>query len=120
MKNFFLFAVILTTAIFTSCSKDDPGTIITHHYSATMRVTVFQLVNNYGSYTDSVLAGAKVDLYEKKDNRENVLPPDYSKITGLSGMVQFDNLDTNYYYLRVTNPQTQEVMKDETSTPEGK
>lgn len=119
MKNFFLFAVILLAAIFSSCSKNDPVINSTHQYNATIRVTVSELVFNNGSYADSVIAGAKVDLYANKDDRENVLTPDYSKTTGSNGMVQFDNLDKTYYYLRVTNPHNQKVLKDETSTPDG-
>ena len=119
MKSLFLFALVLFTIV-CSCSKNDTVNSFTHHYNATMRVTVSQLIFNNGNYTDSSLAGAKVDVYENKDDRDNVLPPDYSKITGSNGMVEFDNLDTTYYYLRITNTQTQKVIKDETSTPEGK
>lgn len=92
---------------------------MTHQYNATIRVTAKELVFNNGTYSDSLLAGAKVDVYANKDDRENVLPPDYSKITGVNGLVEFDNLDKTYYYLRVTNTHTQKVMKDETSTPDG-
>ena len=119
MKNSFLFTIILFSAIFSSCSKNDPVTTITHQYSATIRVTVSQLIFNNGTYSDSVLSGAKVDLYANKDDRENVLPPDYSRTTGSNGIAEFDNLDKTYYYLRVTNSHTQKIIKDETSTPDG-
>ena len=118
MKNIFLFAAILFTAIFSSCSKNEALTSVTHVYNATLRVTVKQLVFNNGNFSDSVLAGAKVEVYANKDDRENVLPPDYSKTTGSTGMVEFDNLDKSYYYLRVIKIHTQTVMKDETSTPD--
>ena len=119
MKNIFLFAAILFTALFSSCSKNDEITTITHQYTASIRVTVRELIFNNGTYSDTVLAGAKVDLYANKDDRDNVLPPDYSKITGSNGIVEFGNLDKTYYYLRVTNTHTQKIMKDETSTPDG-
>ena len=60
-----------------------------------------------------------MDVYENEDERNNVLQPDYTKTTGANGMVEFDNLDKSYYYLRVTNPKTNAVIKDETSTPDG-
>ena len=116
MKNFTLSCIILLTGIFSSCSKNDSTDIITHHYNATIRVTVLQDNN---SFMDSAVAGAKVDVYENKDDRDNVFQPDYSKTTGVNGMAEFTNLDTSYYYLRVTNPQTGDVIKDETSTPDG-
>ena len=68
---------------------------------------------------DSAVAGAKVDVYENKDDRDNVSPPNFSKTTGSNGMAEFDNLDKSYYYLRITQPQTHAVMKDETNTPDG-
>ena len=119
MKNLFLFAFILFTAIVSSCSKNDAVNIVTHQYNATIRVTVSEIIFNNGTYSDSVLAGAKVDLYANKDDRENVLPPDYSRITGSDGKAEFDNLDKTYYYLRVTNTHNQKIIKDETSTPDG-
>ena len=119
MKNLFLFAVILFTVILCSCSKNDPVDTVTHQYNATIRVTVKELVFNNGSYSDSLLSGAKVDLYANQEDRENVLPPDYSKITGSNGLVEFNNLDETYYYIRVINTHNQKVLKDETSTPDG-
>lgn len=119
MKNLFLFAAILFSVIFSSCSKNDGNTVITHQYNAAIQVTVSQIFFDNGSYTDSVVAGAKVDVYANKEDRENVLSPDYSKTTGSNGKVEFDNLDKTYYYLRVTNPHTQKVIKDETKTPDG-
>ncbi|HYV92468.1 MAG TPA: hypothetical protein VE978_11810 [Chitinophagales bacterium] len=111
MKKFILSYIILLTGIISGCSKNDSGEIITHQYKATIHVTVSQ--------ADSVLSGAKVDVYENKDDRDNVLQPDYSKTTDLTGVAEFGNLDTSYYYLRVTNPKTQAVIKDETNTPDG-
>lgn len=118
MKNLSLVATFLFTVLFISCSKNDANNNVTHTYNATIRVTTKELVFNNGSYSDSLLAGAKVDVYANKDDRDNVLSPDYSKITGADGLAEFDNLDKDYYYLRVTNTHTQKVMKDETSTPD--
>ena len=108
MKKFVISCAILTVAIFSSCSKNDSTEVLTHHYNATLRVTV--------SDADSILAGAKVDVYVNKDDRDNVVTPDFTKSTNVDGIAEFDNLDTNYYYLRVTNPKTQAVKKDETKT----
>ena len=111
MKKSLVLHLILLAGIFSSCSKNDSDDIITHQYKATIRVTVSQV--------DSVLAGAKVDVYENKEDRDNVVQPDYSRTTGLNGIAEFDNLDKSYYYLRVTNPKNQAVIKDETHTPDG-
>jgi hypothetical protein len=111
-------AVFLVT-LFATCSKSDPGTIITHQYSATIRVTVSELMNSNGTYTDSLISGAKVDVFESKEDRDLALPANYSKTTGSNGMAEFTNLEKSYYYIRVTNPKTQAVIKDETSTPDG-
>ena len=103
----------------SSCSKSDSGTVLTHQYNATVRVTVSEYIDVNGNLVDSLVAGAEVDLYETKEDRDLALPPDYSKTTGFDGMAEFLNLDKDYYYLRIINPHTQAVMKDETNTPDG-
>ena len=114
-----LTSILLLATLFASCSKSEPPAVITHQYSATIRVTVSQLTNNNGTYTDSLLPGAKVDVFESKDDRDLGLPASYSKSTGFNGIAEFTNLEKSYYYIRVINPQTQDVLKDETSTPDG-
>jgi hypothetical protein len=76
-------------------------------------------VNSNGSYTDTLLPGAKVDVFESKEDRDLALPANYSKTTDSNGIAEFTNLEKSYYYFRITNPKTNAVIKDETNTPDG-
>lgn len=119
MKRVIFISLISISEVLFSCSKSDQETLVTHQYNATIRATVGQLVYMNGVYADSLIAGARVDLYVHKEDRDLALSPDYSLITSSNGTAEFNGLDKTYYFLRATNPLTQGVLNDETNTPDG-
>jgi hypothetical protein len=111
--------VLSVAMLFFSCAEKEEPEVFVHVHNATIKVTVnLEQGGLNGQYTYTPISGVVVDLYKTEEDRTDNIDLVFTRTTDSGGLAVFENLEEEYYYLRISHP-TYGTMLDETSTPDG-